>query len=255
MSEALEHLEYVGQGVEKYATEAPKELQQALVVAMRSAAKPFTERAEVLRGLVAAESIPTGLVIAGETEALALVDQLHEIVAAQKQLGADVTALLAIPRAMEKAIREEVRIASDRLEGARVRGGEARVAWQQELRRRAAAEEQRQRAQARKVEEEAIADAIAAGDDVPPPAEIASPLVARQIAAGLGVSGTMVRVDAKEIVDDAECPAEWKGLLRGNAEGAFRYAEKQGKIKRPAPGESIVWQGVRFESVERAVNR
>ena len=59
----------------------------------------------------------------------------------------------------------------------------------------------------------------------------------------------------KEIVDKDAVPVEWLSVVRAIAEGFFRTAELTGKVRRAAPGESVVFMGVRFESVERAVNR
>lgn len=226
-----------------------------LVGTMRFIARRTAETPEILAALAAAESIPPGIVISGETEAVALVDAMRSVIQGEKALEAELAEILRIPMAMMAAVRNEIAPERARLSVAKARGNDARVAWQSEVRRRAAAEEARVKREADKAAAEAAAEAALTGEDEPPPAEVAPVVVPRTVSAGAASSGTMVRIEAKEVVDPAACPKHWLVVVRAIAEGHFRSDEAAGKVKRAAPGESVVYQGVRFESVERATNR
>jgi hypothetical protein len=156
---------------------------------------------------------------------------------------------------MEEAVKDAVGQVKTRLATAKLVGNDARVAWQSELRRRAAKLEAEQQAAARAAAEQAAAEAAAVGEDAPPVAEVAAVEVPRTVAGGTGKSGTQVRVEPIEIVNDAECPAEWKQLIPAIARAVFASDVLTGKVKKPAPGESVIWRGVRFEAREFAVNR
>lgn len=226
-----------------------------LVEAARWVAWRVAEKPEILAALAAAESIPPGIVISGETEAVALVDAMRSVIQGEKALEAQLAAILRIPKAMETVIRQAVADARGRLSVAKARGNDARVAWQAEVRRRAAAEEARVKREADEAAAKAAAEAALTGEDEPPPAEVAPVVVPRTVSAGAASSGTMVRIEAKEVVDPAACPKHWLVVVRAIAEGHFRSDEAAGKVRRAAPGESVVWRGVRFASVERATNR
>jgi hypothetical protein len=64
-----------------------------------------------------------------------------------------------------------------------------------------------------------------------------------------------VRLGVADVVGWAKVPRSWLRLHEELALKDFRDAETRGEVKRPAPGETIVWQGVLFKSVETAANR
>lgn len=233
----------------------PREIERRLSDAVASVARKILDKPEVRSAMAAAATIPVGIVITEDATAVAVVDAIRTIIDGEKTLEKDLYDVLKVPRAMEAAAMGALRGQRSHLVEAKRRGNDARVAWQAEQRRRAAADLERQQREARERAEQARAEAALTGEDVPPPAEVATPQVDRTIRSGRAQSGTQVRVEAKEIVNDAECPLEWKAVVRAIAEGFFRTAELAGQVKRAPPGESVVWKGVRFESVERAVNR
>jgi hypothetical protein len=227
----------------------------AMLASVRAVALRIVERPEVLAALAAAESVPPGLVITDETAAIALADTVRSVIEGEKAIDAELKRLLAIPKAMEAVIKGAVDLELRSLVTAKLRGNEARVAWQAEMRRRAAAEEAKSRSLAAEAAAKAAAEAALTGEDAPPPPEVAPVVVPRTVAGGLGKSGTMVRVEPGEIVDFSKVPESWLLLSKSVARAVFLSDEKQGLVKRAAPGESVVWKGVRFESVEGAVNR
>lgn len=229
--------------------------QDRLVAAVTRVAKRSLESPKVKAALAAAESIPLGIVLSNEDATAGVVDNLRTIIDAEKALAADLQDILRIPKAMEAAARQAMQKTQAELTSAKLRGNDARVAWQQEVRRRAAAAEAKAREDARKATEAAAVAALEMGEDAPPEPEVAPIVVPRTVTAGKASSGTTVRIQATEIVDDAACPKAWKTIVRALAEGYFRQAETLGTVKRAAPGESVVWCGVRFVSVESVVNR
>lgn len=255
MSEDLVNTTVVGLAVEQSIIDKPAEIERRLSEAVASVARKILDKPEVLAALAAAGTIPSGIVIAEEAAAVAVVDAIRTIIDGEKALEKDLHAVLKVPRAMEAAALQALRDHRVRLADAKARGNDARIAWQQECRRRSEADHARRVAEARKLAEKTAAEAALTGEDAPPVAEIATPEIPRTIKGGRAQSGTQVRVEAKEIVNDAECPPEWKVIVRAIAEGFFRNAELMGQVKRALPGESVVWRGVRFQSVERAVNR
>ena len=234
----------------------PRALSDKLAVAMRSIATTILCDPEVVRALAAAESLPTGLVIADESAASALVSSMKTVIDGQKRLDSEMRRALEIPAHMANAAKLVVEPTKNKLDSAKTAGGIARVAWQQEVRRRALAEEARLRVEADRAAREAAAQAAAVGsDDIPPPAEVAPVSAPRIITGGAARSLTQVRITPREILDDKECPLLWKALIPSIARNAFDLACRMGDVKRPEPGESVVWKGVRFEAVESAVNR
>lgn len=237
-------------------TKSPSDLEQRLTTAMRTVARRSVETPKVRAALAAAEALPVGLVITSEDAAATVVDAVATLISGEKQLAADLKEILRIPDAMDAAARGAMAVERTRLAAAKERGNNARVAFQQLVRKQAAEAEALARENARKAAEAAALAAAEMGDDdIPPEAEVAPVQVARTVTAGSAKSGTTVRIEAQEIVDDAACPKDWKVIVRAVAEASFRAAEQQGKVKRAAPGESIVWMGVRFLSNERAANR
>lgn len=225
--------------------------EQSLVTAVQGVARRILKDPKVIAALAAAESIPPGIVLTSEDAAVGVVDAVRTIIDAEKAMAESLADVLRIPKAMEQAARQAVERERDALKDARERGNDARVAYQSLVRRRAAEAEARAREAARKAAEAAAVAALEMGDDVPPEAEVAPVAVPRTVSAGKAKSGTTVRIEATEIVDDAACPKDWKVVVRAIAEASFRAAG----VERAAPGESVVWRGVRFASVERAANR
>lgn len=229
--------------------------QDRLVAAVRAVARRSAESPKVKAALAAAEAIPLGIVLSTEDAAADAADSVRTIIDGEKALRADLAKILSIPKAMEDAARAALGVELSALAAAKQRGNDARVAYQQDVRRRAAEAEAAAKREADAAAEAAAIAAIETGEDVPPPAEIAPVAVARTVIAGKAKSGTQVRIEATEIVDDKACPVTWKVVVRAIAEGFFRTAEEQGRVQRAKPGESVVWCGVRFKSVEKAVNR
>ena len=233
----------------------PRAIEQRLTAAIRSVARRSLSDPKVTAALAAAESIPAGIVLTSEDAAANVVDLMRTIIDGEKVLAADLKEILRIPAAMEDAARQAIANERGDLVKARDRGNDARVAYQALLRRRAAEAEARAREDARKATEAAAAAAIEMGDDIPPEPELAPIPVPRTVAAGKAKSGTMVKARAVMVVDYAACPVEWLRLDTALALVAFNGACAAGITKKPEPGESIVWRGVKFEACEHAVNR
>lgn len=243
------------QTIEQSLVATPAETEHRLVAAVRSVARRIVEKPEIVRALAAAESIAPGIVVTEEVQAVEMADAARLIILGEKAIDTEARAILRIPAAMTAAVKASVADEVGRLGAAKLNANNARVAWQGEVRRRAAAAEAAAREQVRKATEEAAAEAAVMGEDAPPPAEVAQIVVPRTVAGGIGKAGTMVRIKAAEIVDFDACPNEWLTLIPAIAVAVFNSDVMQGKVKKPAPGESVVWRGVRFEAVESAVNR
>lgn len=228
----------------------PADLEHRLSVAMRGVGERIVQKPEIVRALTACDLIPAGIVITDEAQAAAIADALLEVIDGQKSLTTAAGLAARIPRQMEAALKESVIGTVNALAAAKQRGNDARLAWQVEVRRRAAQEERERMAAAAKAAEQAKA-----ADPDTPVAEVAPVVVPRVVTGGLAKSGTQVRIDPKEIVDISQVPAEWLQINAAVARAVFLSDEMTKQVKRAAPGESVVWKGVRFESVEYAVNR
>lgn len=232
------------------------EMEHRLATAMRGIGQRIAQRPDIVRGLDVATRLQSGLVIGDDTQAVEVADLVVQIIDAEKALEAGTHEALRIPNQMQAALRGLVNPVRDRLAAAKKIANDAQVTWKNTLRRRAAEEEARRRKEAEDAAREAARLAAERGDeDIPPPAEMAPVEVPRTVTAGTARVGTQVRVEPVEIISFAECPVEWLALLPAMARAAFSGAEKAGWVKRPAPGESIVYKGVRFEARETAVNR
>lgn len=235
--------------------QSPKELEHNLVVAMRSIAHRIADRPEVTLARAAAEQLKPGLVISSEAEAAAVADLVRQVIDGEDYLTAQRRQAEHIPQQMVKAIRAVISEPESVLADAKRVGNDARVQWQQTVRRRAAEEERRLQEEANARAREAAAVAEAMGEDVPPPLEVGSLEVPRTVAGGIGKMGTQIRVAAVRIEEWVVVPRQWLQLVPEAARAEFHAAERAGEVKRPEPGESIVWKGVRFEARESAVNR
>lgn len=243
--------------VVKALEEQPKDLEHRLAIAMRGISRRLVDRPDITRGLEVANRIQPGLVIGDDTQAIEVADLTATIIDAERALKNGTDEALRIPNQMQAAVRSVVNPVRDRLAEAKKIAGDARVAWQNTLRRRAAEEDARRRKEAEDAAKEAARLAAERGDDdIPPPAEYAPVEVPRTVTAGTARVGTQVRVEPVEVVDWVEAVAGFLVALDVPvARKVFAADELMGKVKRAAPGESIVYKGVRFLSKESAVNR
>lgn len=230
-------------------------MEVALTAAMRGIAVRITERPEIVRALTAAEQLQPGYVIADDTQAAEIADLVAQVIDGEKSLKAQTDLALRIPKQMEAAVRGAVVTVKELLSNARETGNAARVAYQTTLRRRAAEAEEKARLEAQEAARRAAEQAAETGGDIPPEAEVAPIEVSRTVSGGVGRMGLQVRIEPIEVVDFAVVPYEWLALIPVMARTAFSGALKAGAVKKPEPGESIVWKGVRFEARESAVNR
>ena len=232
------------------------ELEKSLAVAMTGVGRQIVKRPEILRGMAAADQLKAGYVVADESQAAELADLVAQVIDAERALTADVTEAARIPKCMNDALRFAVESVKNRLAGAKSVGNSARVEYQNTLRRRAAEETERLRQEAEQAAREAAAAAEAIGEDGPPPAEIAPPEVPRTFSGGTGRMGVSSRIVVDQIaVDMAKVPKEWLRLDPAIARAAFLAACAERKTSKPKPGEETIYLGVRFRTVEGAVNR
>jgi hypothetical protein len=233
------------------------ELQHELVLALRGVGRQIPQRPAIIRALDVADRLKAGMVVASDEQAVELADLVAVIIDGEKDLGEQMRVALQIPKAMEDALRDAVSDARVRLAAARNAGNGARVTWQETKRQRAKAEEERQRKAAEEAAAAAAARAEETGDDAPPPLEVAPVEVPRIVAGGVGKMGVQVRIVAAEIVDYAKVPRQWVQLVPEVARASFLADARAWPtvMKRPEPGESVVYKGVRFEAKESAVNR
>jgi hypothetical protein len=229
--------------------------EQKLTVSMRGMGRAITERPEIVRALAAAESLQEGYTVADDAQAAELADLQATVIDGIDALEEQIRLALRIPKAMEAALRGSVLTAKEGLAKAKEVGNRARVAYQNTLRRRAAEAEEKARQEAALAAQRAAEEAALTGDDAPPPVQIAPIEVPRTLAGGTGKMGTQTRVEPVEIVSFSDCPAEWLTLALPVVRAAFTADVLARKVQKPAPGESIVYRGVRFESREFAVNR
>lgn len=229
----------------------PADMEHRLSTAMRSIGSRIVQKPEIVRALTAAESIPAGVVVTNHEQAAELADLVAQVIDGEKTLKLEAGLALRIPRQMEEALKQAIAEEARRLATARLVGNEARVAFQAAERRRAAKQEAERQAAAAEAAKQA---SVQAGEEIPV-AEVAPIVVPRTVSGGVGKQGTMVRVEPGEIVMLADVPPEWLTLIPAIARAVFLSDEVQGKVKRAAPGESVVYKGVRFTSVESAVNR
>lgn len=234
---------------------ASDELEVRVATAMRHIGERAVREPLILRALAAADQLAPGYVIANEAQAGALADLVSQVIDGEKELAVAVKDALRIPKRMELALRGAVEDTRARLLKARQTGNEARVAYQATLRRQAAEAEEKARQAAQEAARRAAAQAAETGDDVPPPAEVAPVEIPKTVAGGTGKMGIQVRIEVEGVFDLQQAPREWLLLDHAAARAGFIAAEKAGWVKRPPPGESIIWNGVRFTAVETAVNR
>lgn len=223
--------------------------------AMRALGKRITEQPEITRALAAAESLKEGLVIHDDAEAAQVVDLTRTVLDGAKYLDDAVRGALRIPRQMEEAVKGAVQPTRDLLARAKETAGSARVAYQNTLRRRAAEAEEKARQAAQEAAQRAAEEAVLTGEDVPPPVQVAPVEVPRTVAGGTGKMGTQVRIEPVAVVDRELVPMDWWTFAPAMARAAFNAAVQRGEVKKPEPGSSTVWWGVRFEARETAVNR
>jgi hypothetical protein len=226
-------------------------LQTELAVAMRGVGHLIIVRPEVTRAIAAAEQLKGGYVITNEAQAIEVADLAAQVIDGERALEGQVKDALRIPKQMEAALRSAVEPTRDRLANARQIGNAARVAWQSELRRRAIQEEAKRRQEAQEAARKAAEQASETGDDAPPVAEVAQVEIPRIVSGGTGKMGTQIRIEPVGIEDFSVCPKEWLELNTAAARTMFLAM----KVQKPEPGESVVWQGVRFRAVESAINR
>jgi hypothetical protein len=230
-------------------------LQTELAVAMRGVGRRICVRPEIVRALAAAEQLKDGYVITTPEQAVEIADLAAQVIDGEKLLAEQVRDALRIPKQMEVALKGAVEATRARLEKARQTANGARVAWQAELRRQAARLEEKRRQEAQEAARRAAEQAAETGDDAPPPVEVATVEVPRTVSGGTGKMGTQIRLEVVEVVDQAAVPAQWMYLDKSVARARFLAAVAEREIAKPVPGESVVWKGVRFSSVEMAVNR
>lgn len=228
----------------------PVELEQRLSGAMREIGREITKRPDIARAVVAADVLKDGYVIGSETQASEVADLVAQIIDGEKVLADRTKAATWIPRQMESALKEAVEPVRALLAKARDTGNRARVAWQQAVRAQAARDEEKARLAAQESARRAAEKAAETGEDAPPVAEVAPVEVPRTVAGGTGKMGTQVRIEVSEVVNWAEVPHRWLTLNTAAARAEFIHS-----VKKPAPGESVVYCGVTFTSVESAVNR
>ena len=233
---------------------SPQALEHRLVATMRGLGSQIPQRPEIVRALAAAETIPAGLVIASEDQAAELVSTVRVLLDADKTVRDEVKRLLAIPKAMEAAVRAAVAETQAKFSAALAVGGLVRVAWQQEVRRRAAAAEKEAHRLAEAAAAEAAAKAEESGEDAPPVAQVAAPEIVRTVTGGAARSHTQVRVEPVVIVD-YQAAQPFLMMDAKLARAAFLAAERRNETKRPEPGSRVRWSGIEFEAVESAVNR
>jgi hypothetical protein len=233
----------------------PLELERRLGIAMHAIGCRIVERPEIVRAMAAADQLRPGYVIASETQAVEIADLVAQVIDGEKALAEQIGDALRIPKRMEEALKGAVDVTKRGLLDARQVGNGARVAWQATLRRQAAALEEKRRQEAQEAAQRAAEQAAETGEDAPPPAEVAPVEVPRTVAGVTGKMGTMVTFAAVEIVEWADCPKGWLVLVPATALAGFRAAAMAGEVKKPEPGESVVYKGVRFEARESAVNR
>jgi len=231
------------------------ELQNELTVAMQGVGHRIVGRPEIVRALAATEFLQEGYVITTPEQAVEIADLAAQVIDGERALAEQVRDALRIPKQMEVALKGAVEATKARLEKARQTANGARVAWQAELRRQAVQVEEKLRQEAQEAARKAAERAAETGDDAPPPVEIAPVEVPRTVSGGTGKMGTQIRLEVVEVVDQAAVPAQWMYLDKSVARARFLAAVAEREVAKPAPGESIVWKGVRFSSVELAVNR
>lgn len=238
--------------------EDPAQLEHRLSITMRGVGRQIAARPDLTRALVASDQLAEGLIIHDEAGAAAVADLVATVIEAEKIITEQVKLAIRIPQQMEAALKETVQPVRDRLAKARQAGNEARVAYQGELRRQAARAAEKARQEAAESAKRAAQQAAERGDDdVPPEAEVAAPEVPRVVSGGTGKMGTQIRMEPVELVDHKVCPKEWLQLVAAPARAMFlaACAQKGSELRKPEPGESVVWRGVRFRAVESAVNR
>jgi hypothetical protein len=236
--------------------EAPGEsIEQRMVVAMTGVGERIVKRPDIIRAMNAAAQLKPGRVIASEVEAVEMADLAAQVIDGERVLEAQVKDALRIPKRMEEAVRGVVKGPKEFLQRARETANRARVAWQVTLRARAAKQAADLRQEALEAARIAAEAAAVTGEDAPPPAEIAPIEVPRTVAGGTGKMGTMVSIFALEIVELEAVPRDWLVLVSASAKAGFVEAERAGLVKKPEPGEVVVYKGVRFEARESAVNR
>lgn len=240
----------------------PEVLEADYTAPMRELALRIPNLPEIQRALVAAEQLKPGYVIADETQAAEAADLVAAVINGERALFEEVQKALRIPKAIEAVVRGATAPAKDRLGVARQVGNAARVMFQATLRRRAAEAAEKARQAAQEAARRAAEEAAVTGEDAPPPAEIAPIEVPRTVAGGTGKMGTMVTIVPVEIVDYELVPEHWLELVPARARADFAAAASRNDPrvdlevpKKPLPGESTIWQGVRFEARESAVNR
>jgi hypothetical protein len=234
---------------------AGKSLEHRLVTTMRGLAAEAAQQHPVTNALAAAETLPFGLVIASDEAAAQVVDTVRVLIDARNLLKAETERLLRIPRSMTAAVKEAVAEAEGKIGMAIERGNAARVAWQQEQRRRAAKAEAEARAQAAEAARKAALEAEQYNEDAPPVAEVATVPPPRTVAGGAGRSHTQVRIGVRRMADVAKVPTDLLQLNTVAALTAFSMAVQLGTAKKPGPGEVVEWHGIEFEGRETAVNR
>jgi len=233
-----------------------QELREQLVSAAQSAARQLLTRPEVLRSSVAASSLPVGLVINDDAKASEVADLAAAVIDGQRDLKEQADRLCEIPEAMIAAVKEALAKQLEQLATAKGVANSARVAYQGVLEKRAREAAAEQARIAKAAAEAAAQQAIEMGDDdVPPAPEFAKVDALRVVTGGKGKQGIQTRVQVEEIADLALVPAPWLQVNVTVAVAAFGLDEKMRKVVRPAAGETIVYNGVRFRSVAFAVNR
>ncbi len=230
-------------------------LQHQLSVAMRGIGDRIAAQPEIVRALAAADLLKDGYVITTEEQAAEIADAVAQVIDGEKTLEEQVRVALRIPKQMEAALKGAVEATKARLQDARQTGNAARVAWQRALRVQAAQEEEKRRQGAQEAAQRAAARAAETGEDAPPPVETAPVEVPRTVSGGTGKMGLQVRIEVGEIVDWSAVPREWLALIPTVPRSLFLAACEAKQAQKPEPGESVVWHGVRFASVESVVNR
>lgn len=235
---------------------SPASVEHRLAVAMGTVAERIRTKPEVVAALAAAEAIIPGVLVQNDAEAAALFDAVKQVIAGEKVLKLEEGLLLRIPKAMETAVRNRTNEWRTKLDTAKNYGNDAQLAYKREQERRARTAQERLEREAREAQAAAASEAAMLGEDAPPPAEIAVQEPPKKIAVGgLGASHTQVRINPVEIVDPAQAPVECLAIIPAVARAMFASAVLSGGAQKPAPGESVVWRGMRFEAVESVVNR
>jgi len=245
---------------------------KSLVDTARGLAVRAVEQPVVTQALEVA-AIVKGLVVTSDTEAIALLDHIVTMQDGEKALAVGEKGVVAIPKAMEAAVKEVTGPKRIWLAAAIMEAKRSNQAWQDEKNRvareaeRVAAEERRKQEaeRARIAADHAAAAARAAAENQPPPPpppEIPPPMEDAPLEPQRKIeSGQARQVETRrltsEMVDHHEADPFWLKLDTVAAEREFRTAMARGDVQAPGNQDApVIWRGVKFwYNVTTAVQR